>query len=379
MTTFADTFNLSEAGTLDGPSPLVRRQYSPTRKAAIAEAARMWERVWQHGDARAALQVKEALSTSDLFVSATGDVLDRELLAAYTDIDVQWPLFARRTTVGNFKPKKLVDLLGGRSDLALVPELTEYPTADYRTREYEIRVRKFGRRFAFSWEASINDDLDELMQVPGQFATAARLTEERAALELIADPTTGAPNTGFFRDYTGDTDSKGQPLPGPNTTPSTLALTADNLQTALTTVTTRRDFEGNLVAPGRLLLVVGVAQEFAARRILEATEIRTTSGSRQTVEANYLRGAVDLVVHRRLPGNAWFLLPAPTEARPALAVAFLRGFETPDIRQKADQGVGAGPDSGSFEIDDAQWRVRHVLGAATLLPLHTYASTGAGA
>src|ERR671926_922597 len=103
MTTFAETFDLSEAGTLLGPSPLARRQYGPQRKAAIAEAARIWDRVWNKGDMRAAVAVKEALSTSDLFRSATGDVLDRELLAAYGDVDVQWPAFARRTTVGNFK------------------------------------------------------------------------------------------------------------------------------------------------------------------------------------------------------------------------------------------------------------------------------------
>lgn len=120
-----------------------------------------------------------------------------------------------------------------------------------------------------------------------------------------------------------------------------------------------------------------------ARRILSATEIRQTSGSRTSVMPNYLAGVVDLVVHNRLPGNAWFILPAPTEARPALAVAFLTGYETPDIRQKADAGqrVGGGaidPDEGSFDVDGVYFRVRHVVGAGTVDPMHTYASTGAG-
>lgn len=378
LITAPDMFGLTEAGTMAGVSPLVRRQYSPARKAAILEAERIWDRVWNKGDLRAAVTAVEAMSTSDLFVSATGDVLDRELMARYAEIDTQWASFATRTTVRNFKPKKMVDILGGRSTLDRVPELKEYPQADYDIREYSIKVEKYGRRFGLSWEAGINDDLDELQTVPNQFATAARVTEDVNALSLIADPVSGAPNAAFFKDYTGDD------IAGPNTTPTTLALTSENLSTAITAVKLRRDHQGNLVAPGRLILMVGVAQEMNARRILNATMIRTTVGSRSTDEPNWLNGAVDLVVHNRLAGNAWFLLPAPATARPAVAVAFLRGFETPDIRVKADTGQSLGggalgQDAGSFEIDDTQFRVRHVNGGATMDPLHTYASTGAGA
>lgn len=379
LITVADTFGLTEAGTLADQSPLVRRQYSPQRKKAIAEAERIWDRVWNQGDMRATVYALEAMSSSDLFVSATGDVLDRELMARYNEIETQWASFASRTTVRNFKPKKMVDVLGGRTLLERVPELTEYPQADYDTREYSIKVEKFGRRFGFSWEASVNDDLDELQTVPNQFATAARITEDVNALSLVADPVTGAPNAAFFKNYSGDT------IPGPNTTPATgvtAPLTEDNLSAAITAVKTRRDHQGNLVAPGRLILMAGVAQEMTARRILNATEVRVTVGGKTTLEPNWLRGAVDLVIHNRLAGNAWFLLPAPATARPAIAVAFLRGFETPDIRVKADTGnrLGGGAlgaDEGSFEIDDTQFRVRHVNGGATMDPLHTFASAGA--
>ena len=71
------------------------------------------------------------------------------------------------------------------------------------------------------------------------------------------------------------------------------------------------------------------------------------------------------------------MLPKPTAAsRPALAVAFLRGFETPDIRQKNGAGVGVSPDAGDFDDDSVRYRVRHVTGAASVDPIHTYASTG---
>jgi hypothetical protein len=223
----ADTFGLTESGTMPGVSPLMRRQYSPARLAAMQEADRLLERTFG-GDIRASVLLREALSTSDLFKSATGDVLDQQLLAAYSAITPQWSQFATRTTVRNFKPKRMVDILGGRSTLDRVPELDEYPGSDYKAREYFIKVAKFGRMFGFSWESLINDDLDEVRTIPNAFATAAALTEENAALALVADVTTGAPNTAFFKDYSGD------PIPGPNTTPVTGAnapLTQANLQT----------------------------------------------------------------------------------------------------------------------------------------------------
>lgn len=373
----AESFGLTESLTMGGTSPLVRRQYSPKRAAAIVEAARLWDRVWTQGDPRAALAVQEALSTSDLFKSVTGDVLDRELLARYQDITPQWARIASRTTVRNFKPKKLVDLVGGRSTLDAVPELSEYPTANNDSAEYEIKVGKFGRRYGFSWEASVNDDLDELQLIPGRYAEAAGMTEDKTVFDRLFNATTGAPNTAFFRDHAGDD------IPGPNTTPATAALTSENVQAAFTALSQRVDFEGNLVPVGRLLLVVGKAQEINARRILNATEIRTVTGSRTTIEANPLTGLVDLVVLDRLAGTNWFLLPAPNVGRPAITAAFLRGWETPDLRQKADTGqrVGGGAigaEEGSFEDDSIYFRVRHVVGSATTDPIHTYASTGAG-
>jgi hypothetical protein len=372
----AETFGLTDDQTLAGVSPVARRQYSPRRAQAILEAATLWKRVFD-GDIRAAVQVREALSTSDLFVSATGDVLDRELLQQYTALTAEWAGFATRTLVRNFKPKKLVDILGGRSGLSLVPELTAYPGAQYDTREYSIAVAKFGRQFGFSWEAMVNDDLDELMQIPNAFSQAAAITEDNAALAIIANTTTGVPNAAFFKDYTGDT------VPGPNTTAVAAALTEATLQTAIETIKQRRDQEGNLVPSGPLILVVGPAQEFNARRILNATEIRDVVGSRTVVRPNDLKGAVELVVLSRLPGLAWFVLPKPNQGdRPAVAVAFLRGFETPDIRQKSNAGnrLGGGavdPGDGDFDDDSVRYRVRHVTGAAQVDPLHTYAGLGA--
>lgn len=374
----AESFGLTE-GSLKGSTNDARRALNPARAKAMAEAADVWGKAWG-GNRRAALLVNEAMTTSDLFVNATGDFLDRELLDRYQDVPVVWSQFAKRVPVRNFKPKKMLDLMGGKTALDLVPELTEFPGANAQTNEYEISLSKFGRRVGWSWEAGINDDIDELRQVPDNFARAAALTEERAALEaLVEDTTTGTPNSAFFKNYaTAGAKALGY---SPFNNSGTDALTTANLEAAITAIGQRKDVEGNLIPAPRLTLVVGKALEFTAKRILSQTEIRTTVGSEQFVGANYMAGAVDLVVHPSLVGVAWFLLPSPSASRPAIAVAFLTGFETPDLRVAANTGqrVGGGsisPEEGDFEVDGVWYRVRHVTGAATADPVHTYGSAG---
>lgn len=363
----AETFGVNESGLMAGTGPQARRrQVTGERAKAIREAAQLFGAAFA-GSAMANLAVHEALSTSDLFKSAAGDVLDREALAQYEAMPTQWGKFASRTLVRNFKPKYLRELSGGRKRFERVPELSEYPSADYTVGERPIQVAKFGRRFGYSFEAQINDEIDELAQVPGEFANSARLTEDYVALQQLANPSTGAPNTGFFTVGNGNI--------------GTGSLNQANLQAAITTVSTKKDAEGNLLSPGPLQLVVGPSLSFTAQRLLDQTEIRVTSGTVETIEPNPLRGRITLTVLENLPGAAWFVLPLPSAPRPAFYVAFLRGWETPDLRYKSDQGrrIGGGeigPEAGDFDVDAVYFRARHIVGAAQGDPKFTYASDG---
>lgn len=376
----AESFGLTEGGELKGSTNVAHRALTPARAKALKEASELWGKAWA-GDKMAAVVVNEALSTSDLFVSATGDMLDRELLAQYQDSSTTWQEFASRTRVRNFKKKKLVDIMGGKTVLDVVPELTEFPQTGGSTHEYEIAAKKFGRRFGYSWEAGVNDDIDELRQIPSAFGQAAAITEDVAALEALVTVSTGAPLAAFFQSY--DASEAGALGYQAFDNSSTAALTSAAVQAGIESIGARRSTDGNLIPNSGLVLMVGTALQFTAERILNATMVRTTSGSKSVDEPNPLKGKVRLVVNPLLVGNAWFLLPDPKRAvRPAVAVAFLVGYETPDLRVAANTGsrVGGGaiaPTEGDFEVDGVWYRVRHVVGDANLDPIHTYGSTGA--
>jgi hypothetical protein len=191
-------------------------------------------------------------------------------------------------------------------------------------------------------------------------------------MSLLANEFTGAPNTGFFNPT--------------NANIGTGALTPDNLDAAYTQVTaTKRDASGRLIVAPAMQLVVGPQLRSQANRVLNTAEIRRTSPDGvTTIESNPFKGLVTLNVMPSLPGTAWFLIPVTSAVRPAFWMAFLTGFETPDLRQKADQGtrIGGGAiaaNEGSFDDDTIHFRVRHIVGAATGDPTFTYASDGIAA
>ena len=367
-----ETFGLSEAGTMIGEGSTARRiaeRENPRLRRAMLEARSLLQSAWG-GDKRARLTLNEAITTSDLFKSAAGAVLDREMLNAYQTAAPDWSGYAALTKLKDFKPKTLTELAIASGPLTKVPEHTNYPIGSGDAKERQISVGKFGEQYGYTFEARVNDDINELEVIPGTWAARARATEASQALSQLVNTLTGTPNTGMFS--------------AANQNIWTGALTADNLQAMITALrSTRRDKDGNLLVAPELQLVVGPALQFVAQRILNTQELRVVSGQVTTIESNPFAG-IKLTVLPDLVGAAWFVLPVPKQGtKNAIFVGKLVGYETPDLRAKADQGISLGggsisPREGSFDDDTVWFRVRHICGAAQGDPTFAGASDGTG-
>jgi hypothetical protein len=357
-----------------------RKRYSPLYESRMDWAVDLFDRA-ASGSGKAMDELKEAISTSD-FPALFGSALDRSLMETYQQLTPIWTSFAARTTLADFRPKTLVDLLGGRGILERVGELDPYPQRKPSTASYTLQAYKYGGGFSLSWESIINDDLNSLAQMPTRLAQGAADTEDYVATQLLTDG--NGPNDTFFNaTAVGGTTS--------NLLTGNPALTTTSLSDALTAITSRRDSEGRPIAINGFVLVVPPALEVTARNILGATEIRTVVGSQTVIVGNWLSGRVTLVVNPWLPvidtgsnaATTWYVVPAPISARPSLVLGFLRGHETPDLRQKADAGQrpggGAVPaEEGSFDVDDVRYRIRHVLGSTGVDMIGSAASNGSG-
>jgi hypothetical protein len=328
------------------------------------------------------VKLAEAFSTSDFKLAASAE-LDKEMLKQYDELPSVWDQYTDTTTVRDFRPKRLQSRWRTTIGMERVPELTEYPADDRRgATEYAIQVAKYGRRFAISWEAWLNNEaIGELEDLPGELARQARETEMIAAASnlLLVDPATNTAasvNTAFFKTANGNA-------------PAALPLTRDNLKTVWDGMSVKKDpHSGRTIARPDMVLVVPKALEATVLSIVRPTIVRTTVGGVEVEESNEFANLsyvvdpmLDYLNKHAKAATTWFLVPKPKSTRPALWVAKLAGHEQPDLRVKADTGqrVGGGDiafTEGSFEIDDIQYRGRHIVGNQQGDALFTYVSLG---
>lgn len=361
-------------GAATGYAPKPR--YTSAYQHRIDEAAVLFGHACS-GNRRAVLELTEALTTSDM-PSLLGGVFDRELLSTYEQLPQIWSQFASRTTVNDFRPKTYIDLLGGRARLDAVAERAEYPARAPSEALYSLKVGKFGGVIPLSWEMLINDDLGALQDLPNRLAQGARDTEDYLATSALLG--VGGPLVSFWKAGNGNAPVTGAPT----------ALSTQSLQDALLAISTRKDSDGRPIMISGYVLMVPPALLTAANNIVNAKEIRDVVGGRTTILNNWLSGMVTVVANPWIPiidtsgtvGTTWYVLPAPTTARPAVQVGFLRGHEQPELRVSTATGNAAGggalsPEDGSFENDSISWRLRHVLGTTVLDPIATYVAKGA--
>ena len=356
------------------------------------EAAKLIEGALR-GDRNDKLKLHEGFYQSDLPVQLT-PTINKILLENYAAAPKVWDRFSTRLVLDDFRPQTFQSLAyddDGKNNqgdtfrdgsLPTVGEYDEYPTAGwFNVTEKTLSLKKAGQRIRFSWEAIINDgNIGLLERLPVELGLkAAGKEDEEVTKQLVAS---GGLNTTNF-------NSGNQNLFSGNG-----ALTLENLELAIQAANLQT-YNGRQVAPiSRFALVIPQALELTARKILaiQSVQVDSVDGdvTTRTITGNPVASQVEIVVNpwiKKINASAdayWFLIPVPGQSlNPAVALGFLRGYETPELRVKANGGLflggGAVPvRDGSFDNDDFEMRIRHIATGGFLVPAGTIASTGAG-
>lgn len=326
--------------------------------------------------------LREALTTSD-FPYLFGDVLDRQVLAAYKAVDPVWRQFVRMGTVPRIYPQiggYRFAITGGDQYLQEVPEKGEYHASERNEARYAMYVKKYGRQFDISWEAMINDDIGALKDTPERFATAAVRTEHRLVTGVYVTDLVGAANL-----YAAANGNSGA-----------LPLTIANLENTVEAMAAFVDANGEPIMNRAKYLVVGPGLEMTARQILtSATKIwlewQTLGAGGVPVPypmSNVIsQYGLQLVVDPYIPIYApnarlsWFLFANPRDIA-AMECDYLTGHERPEICMKASDKVSIGggeigPMTGDFATDNIFYRVRDVFGCNRLEWRATYGQLSA--
>lgn len=326
-----------------------------------------------NGGYAAKARLEEAFTTSD-FTSLFARAVDIQVASTFKETPAEWTNIADSLKTPDLRESELQDM-SGLDDYEDVNEGEEFKGKTLATTGIKYRTRKTGLAVGFTFEDFLNGDFEKLLNIAPRLTQAARNTEDKKVFTALLAADGNGVNTNFF---TGDY------------APDTVPLTAENLEAAISKIGLRTDFGGNLIDTSKLVLVVHPAQRLLAERIVNAPEWEVTVGNRKTRETNPFRGMITVVAPRAIAkynngknaATTWFLLPAPGSTNPALAHVGLQGFETPDLRYKADQGASLGGGSlgykdGAFKDDSTWFRGRHFTNGALLHPNGVYVSNGA--
>jgi hypothetical protein len=382
-----DSIFASEGQSISRPA---RRQQTREYRDRLRGLMRLYRGTIE-GDRRATYAFQEAMTRSD-FTYLFGDVIDRQLLAAYQTRPVQWSAYAKKGMVRDFRTVKRFTLDGGEATLNPVKELAPYKSRAVTDGSYSYAVGKYGDQISISWETLVNDDLGALTDLPTRLGNAARRTEEKFAVQLFSG--SAGPNGTYFS--TANKNIINTTVVGSTVTPNP-TLSIVSLQQAFQVMGQQVDTDGGPIYVEGVTLVVPPALEVAANNIVNATEIVAATGggdgtgNDQLRVANWMRNRVSVVVNPWLPivnttsGNtAWYLFANPSVGRPAMEIGFLTGHDTPELWVKSPNAsrIGGGlvpPEDGDFEHDAIQYRVRQVLGGVLMDPKSSVASAGTGA
>lgn len=262
---------------------------------------------------------RAGMHTTGDFATLLTSTGNRVLLAAFQAAPNPLRSLARQTTITDFRTKTTVKL----SEWPKLAQVNEHGELTHGTRgeaKEAYALKTFGRIFALSRNAIINDDLGAF----GDFGRAAG----RAAAETEADVLTAllTANSGA-----GATLDDGDPLfdsAHANVAGSGGAISVTTLAAARLAMRQQKGLDG--VTPVNAVpryLLVSPAKE------TEAEQVLATIAPAQVSNVNPFAQRLELLVEPRLSGNGWYLFADPA-AMPVLEYAYLSSAQGPQMASR---------------------------------------------
>lgn len=323
------------------------------------------------GDLKAKVMLQEGISSSDI-PTVLEPAINVIFLAQYAAEPVVWNQIADEYQADNFGTIRFGDfqvdpsaIVSGSGEefidggLPRVGEYEEYPAVPFMTTQLDKDFdKKYGIRARMSWESLRRvGNFDMIGQMTSKFAQYAARQEDLALAKLFVT-SAGTVGDGF----------SGKGLSG------NPALSLDALETAM--ADSRTDtVGGSRVIASNYKLIYGTSLAMTVRNLFAIQQIERTVGSEtQILNPSFITSPFTPIEFNALDtvsagqsDSWWFVIPNLT-VRPYFWEVFLSGARTPLISVK-DNGhfTLAGGEvpvrDGSFDEDDIQTRIRHVVDA----------------
>ena len=272
---------------------------------------------------------------ADLLESTAYRVLRESYRAAPSGIR----RIARKSTARDFRPKAAV-MLDGWPALEKVHEGAEFTHGSPATSKESYRIETFGRMFAITRQALVNDDLGAFGGMTKAFARSATELEARTLAALVTSNPVMSDTKALFHTDHGNLAGTGAVL---SVASLGAARAAMRLQKGLDGVTP-------IDAAPRYLLVPAALETLAESVVAQIYATKVD-------DANPFSGRLEVVVDPRLDAvstKAWYLF-ADSSALDTIEYSYLENDEGPAVTVK-----------DGFDIDGVTVKVRLDFGCGAL-------------
>jgi hypothetical protein len=257
-------------------------------------------------------------TTSD-FSNLLADVANKTLRAAYNEAPQTWMPIARRTTLPDFKPVKRLQL-GEAPALLEVGEHGEFTFGTIGEGKEQFQLATFGRRFAITRKALVNDDTDAFARVPTLFGRSARNLESDTVWKQITDNAAMGDGIALFHASHGNLASVAAAIA---VGPIGIGRAAMRVQKGVDGVTLLNVGSRYLIVPAALETT---ADQFVSTQLYAATQ----------ATVNPFAGRLSVIAEPRLDVNsatAWYMASTPDQID-IIEYAYLEGEEGPMIESR---------------------------------------------
>lgn len=283
-------------------------------------------------------------STSD-FTGLLANVATKSMLRGVDEAEETFQLWTVRGELSDFKPASRVSL-NSFGSLPKVAEGGEYTFGTVSDRANQIALAKYGRRFAITREAIINDDLGAFTRIPRAMGRAAvRTVGDLVYAVLTSNPVLAEDGVALFHASHNN------------------LLTSSVLSTA--SVDLMRVAMGKQKLPGqtsggsniRLAYVLTPLALESAARTVATSEFEVGSATKNNTTPNTVRGTFEVISDARLDEaspTGWYGA-GNGQVSDTIEVAYLNGNDAPTLEQQA-----------GWSVDGVEFKVRHEAGVAPL-------------
>ena len=286
--------------------------------------------------------LREAFSPDSQFSNILSDAANKSMAIAYQAAETTYQAWTARGSNPNFKPAKVYQI-SDAGDLLPITQSGEFKFDEMSDQGITKSIATFGRAWAFSRQAVINDDLESLTKIPAAYARAAARGINKLVYKLLGENAAIYDNTALFHDDHANLASVGGII---NTTNVGAGRAAMRKQKGL------RGIETLNIASKYMLLPTYLDTQ-AQRFLMSPADPDSLNSGVPNVFKDKLIPVVDAELDD-YGLTAWYLAANPSDID-TIEVTYLNGKNLPTIESEA-----------SFDYLGVKWRIYIDYGVTVL-------------